>query len=202
LRASPYFCSLCHKESSRKGNALRHNTLVHEEQGEIYDRANNIIYSPQKPREPSPGYPKSKDVNVSFSSNVFHNNNKKLIGTDTYNPQAILKKAKNTTDVKSGQDNLFYQEVVKIGHLTEVFEDILSNYPQDIKKKLSDIMLNWALASQDPAQSYLENLSWFKNILYSDRFAQCISSFCNVPKSAANEILRNSILRKYRGQID
>jgi hypothetical protein len=176
--------------------------LVHEEQGEIYDRSNNIIYSPQKPREPSPGYPKSKDVNVSFSSNVFHNNNKKLIGTDTYNPQAILKKAKNTTDVKRGQDNLFYQEVVKIGHLTEVFEDILSNYPQDIKKKLSDIMLNWALASQDPAQSYLENLSWFKNILYSDRFAQCISSFCNVPKSAANEILRNSILRKYRGQID
>jgi hypothetical protein len=100
-------------------------------------------------------------------------------------------------DVKSGQDNLFYQEVGKIGHLTEVFEDMLSNYPQDTKKKLSEIMLNWALASQDPAQSYLENLSWFKNILYSDRFAQCISSFCNVPKSSANEILRNSILRKY-----
>jgi hypothetical protein len=65
--------------------------LVHEEQGEIYDRSNNTIYSPQKPREPSPGYPKSKDVNVGFGSNVFHNNNKKLNSTDTYNPQPILK---------------------------------------------------------------------------------------------------------------
>ena len=140
--------------------------LVHDEQGEIYDRSNNTIYSPRKPREPSPGHPKSNDVNVSFGSNVFHNNGKKLNSTDTYNPQPFLKKAKNTTDVKSGQDNLFYQEVGKIGHLTEVFEDMLSNYPQDTKKKLSEIMLNGALASQDPAQRYLENLSWFKNILY------------------------------------
>ena len=35
-------------------------------------------------------------------------------------------------------------------------------------------------------------------MIYSDRFAECISSFCNVPKASANEILRNSILRKYR----
>jgi hypothetical protein len=105
-------------------------------------------------------------------------------------------------EVKSGQDNLFYHEVGKLGHLTEIFEDMISNYPQDTKKRLSEMMLNWALVSQDPAQRYLENLSWFKNKLYSDRFAQCISSFSDLPKSAANEILRNSILRKYRGQID
>jgi hypothetical protein len=101
-------------------------------------------------------------------------------------------------DAKSGQDFLFYEEVEKIGKLTETFENILSNYPQDTKKRLSEMMLSCALASQDPAQNYNENLSWFRKILYSDKFAECISSFCNVPKSSANEILRNSILKKYR----
>ncbi len=101
-------------------------------------------------------------------------------------------------DVKSGQDYLFYEEVGKIGPLTEILEDMLSNYPQNTKKSVSEIMLSCALASQDPAQNYLENLSWFRNIIYSDKFAECISSFCNMPKASANEILRNSILRKYR----
>jgi hypothetical protein len=79
---------------------------------------------------------------------------------------------------------------------------MLSNYSQDTKKRVSEIMLSCALASQDPAQNYLENLTWCRNMIYSDRFAECISSFCNVPKALANEILRNSILRKYRRQID
>jgi hypothetical protein len=202
LRASPYFCSLCNKESSRKNNALRHNRLVHDEQGEIYDRSNNTIYSPQIPREPYPGYPISKNIVGSVGSNVFNSNGIKLNSTDIYNPQPILKRAKNREDVKSEQDNLFYQEVGKIGHLNEVLEGMLSTYPQDTKKRVSEMMLSCALASQDPKQNYLENLSWFKNVLYSDRFAQCISSFCNVPKSSANEILRNSILRKYREETD
>ena len=172
--------------------------LVHNELGEIYDRSNTKIYSPQIPREPPSGHPKAKGVNDSIGSNVFQDNGKKLNGADIYNPQSVLKKAKNNMDLKSGQDNLFYQEIEKIGQLTKVFDDMISNYPQDIKKRLSELMLNWALASQDPAQSYLENLSWFKITLYSDRFAQCIASTCNVPRSSANEILRNSILRKYR----
>jgi hypothetical protein len=35
-------------------------------------------------------------------------------------------------------------------------------------------------------------------MIYSDRFAECISSIFTMPKASANEILRNSILRKYR----
>jgi hypothetical protein len=201
LISSPYFCSLCNKESSRKNNALRHNRLVHDEQGEIHDRSNNTLYSPQIPREPYPGYPTSKDIVGSVGSNVFQNNGKKLNGTNTYNPQPILKKAKNSMDVKIGQDLLFY-EVGKIGYLNEVLEDMLSNYPQGTKKRVSEMMISCALASQDPKQNYLENLSWCRNMIYSDRFAECISSFCNVPKASANEILRNSILRKYRDRTD
>jgi hypothetical protein len=53
-------------------------------------------------------------------------------------------------DVKSGQDNLFYQ-VGKIGHSTEVFEDSHQITPQYTKKRLSEMMLNWVLASKDPA---------------------------------------------------
>ncbi len=161
-----------------------------------------MIYSPQKPEESSPGYPTSKDIIDSIGSNVFQNNGKKFNNTNKHSPQPILKKANSYTGVKSGQDFLFYKEAEKIGYLSEVLEDMLSNYSQDTKKRVSEIMLSCALASQDPAQNYLENLTRCRNMIYSDRFAECISSFCNVPKALANEILRNSILRKYRRQID
>ena len=53
-------------------------------------------------------------------------------------------------DVKSGQDYLFYEEVGKIGPLTEILEDMYQTILKTQRKSVSEIMLTvlWHLKIQ------------------------------------------------------
>jgi hypothetical protein len=91
---------------------------------ERYTTGHTIQYTISKHQKTISWVSQIKDIIGSIDSNVFQDNGKKFNNTGKYD-QPILKKAKNNMDVKSGQDYLSYEEVGKIGPLTEVLEDML-----------------------------------------------------------------------------
>lgn len=43
MRSGPSVCSVCSKNNTGKWKAQRHNMIVHMNQGQVYDRLNNLI---------------------------------------------------------------------------------------------------------------------------------------------------------------
>ncbi len=66
------------------------------------------------------------------------------------------------------------------------------------RKLVRDMMIVCSSSSFDPIDTFKENLTCLKNRKYANEIRDCISSFCNVPQSMANDFLRNSILRKHK----
>ena len=62
LKNLPYYCSGCGNTFDRKWNAFRHNKDVHDNQGEIYNKSNNLVYSP------GPLVPSSSDLKTEGSN--------------------------------------------------------------------------------------------------------------------------------------
>jgi hypothetical protein len=71
-----------------------------------------------------------------------------------------------------------------------------------VKEEIRGMVLLKAFMSPDPAKSLRESLSLCKGISCSNRIIDCISSYCNIPKPAANSLLRELIWRNAKSKGD
>ena len=189
LKNSPYYCSGCGNTFDRKWNAFRHNKDVHDNQGEIYNKSNNLVYSP------GPLVPSSSDLKTE-GSNDLQSGGKELNNNGMFNSQS---KCRKNTDIDSkSDDDIYYDGIGELAPSMDELNALLSEKPPHVKEKVLGMMLTWAFSSQNPVKSFKENLSLCKNITCSNKITECISSYGNIPKSVTSDFVRNSILRKIK----
>ena len=187
----PYICSRCSKIFTRKWTTQRHNKEVHKNQGQIYDRLNNLI--PNLPLLSSKDTSDPKESIGYFQTNIKEPNNNDVI----HNPFTI----KKTNKINFGSDDEIYdEEIGKLGPMLAELNRCLLNYPPDKRDLIYNMMVTRALFSLDPANTLKENLCFFKKREYENEIRDCVSSSCNIPKSMANEILRHSLLSKHKNK--
>lgn len=192
MRNGPYLCLVCNKITKRKWNALRHNRSRHKSQGKIYDKLNNLVYSPQ-----SQGVFSSNLNSNMGGSSIFEDKGKKNTGNpNLFNSKLVVKKA-NKIDYKS-EEECHNEGIERLGLLVDELTNLLSSEPPHIKKQILDMMIISALSSQNPVNTFSENLSFCKNKIYSNKIIGCISSICDIPNSLADMYLKKSILREYK----
>jgi len=107
----------------------------------------------------------------------------------------------NNIDEKS-EDDVYYGCVGELGLSLDELDALLSGHFPGVKGKIRGMVLLWAFASPNPAKSLRESLYLCKGISCSNRIIECISSYCNIPKPAANSLVRNSILRNAKSKGD
>ncbi|MBA3977280.1 MAG: hypothetical protein H0X50_03660 [Nitrosopumilus sp.] len=193
LNTGPYVCSICNKKTTRKWNARRHNSKVHMNRGQIYDRLNNLISDPIL--SASEDNLKSKDSVGGFHMDVGESNNNNVV----YPHSTINKTIKINTEM---EDEIFYKEIEKLGPMLVELNNRLLNYPTEKRDLIRKMMITRTFSSHDPSDTLKENLSFLKNRKYANEIRDCISSCCNIPKYMANEILRKSILNEHKYKID
>jgi hypothetical protein len=168
-------------------NAQRHNRKVHMNQGQVYDRLNNLI--PNLLLSPSEDILCLNNSIGDFQTNV----------TDPINNDAIHDPftIKKTNRINFGSDDkIFDEEIGKLVPMLAELNKCLLEYHRDERNLIYKIMVMRALSSIDPYNTLKENLCFFKNNEYANEISDCISSCCNIPIDMANEFLRRSILSK------
>ncbi len=190
-RTWPYICSGCNKIFTRKWTAQRHNRDVHRNQSQIYDRLNSLMPNLSLLPSKRTSYPKISigDINT----DVKEQNNNDVI----HDPFKI----KKTNRINFGSDDdIFDEEIGKLGPMLAELNKCLLKYPRDERDLIYKWMVMHSLSSIDPSNTLKENLCFFKNIEYANEIRDCISSCCNIPTDMANEFLRRSILSKHKNK--
>ncbi len=191
MRTGPYVCSICNKKDTRKWNAHRHNRIVHMNQGQVYDRLNNLVSN--LPLLSSEDISILKDSIGDFQTNVKDPNNNDVIKY----PFTI----KKTNKINLGSDDeIFEEEIGKLVPMLAELNKCLLKYPHDKRDQIYNMMATRAVFSLEPAITLKENLCFFKNREYANELRDCISSSYNMPKSMANEILRHSLISTHKNK--
>jgi hypothetical protein len=115
-------------------------------------------------------------------------------------PQAKTLESNNIDDMS--EDEVYYGCVGELGLPLDELDTLLSGHFPGTKGKIRAMVLLEALASPDPAKSVRESLSLCRGISCSNRIIDCISSYCNIPKPVANNLVRNSIWRNAKSKGD
>ena len=190
MRTGPYACSICNKKDSRKWNARRHNMIVHNNHGQVLDRLNNLVST-------LPLSSSGDDSNPLYSNGVIQPDNKELNVNRAILYYRLPIKKTNKINLAS-DDEIYDEEIGKLGHVMDKLNDIMSDYPQNERDSISKMMIACAFSSADPVNTLKENISFLKKNKYSNKIRDCISLYCNVTPSVANEHLRKSLVYKYR----
>jgi hypothetical protein len=95
-------------------------------------------------------------------------------------------------------DEIYDEELGKLGLMMDELDGFLSNCHQSERDQIRKMMITCTFSSFDLVNTLKENLDFFKKSKYSNKIRDCISLYCNIPPFMANELLRNSILYKYK----
>jgi hypothetical protein len=105
----------------------------------------------------------------------------------------------NNIDGRS-EDEVYYDFIGELGLPLDELDALLSGHFPGVKGMIRGMVLLEAFASPNPDKSLRESLSLCKGISCSNRIIDCISSYCNIPKPAANSLIRNSILHNAKSK--
>jgi hypothetical protein len=105
----------------------------------------------------------------------------------------------NNNDGRS-EDEVYYGCVGDFNLPLDELDALLSGLFPGVREKVRGMVLLGAFASPNPAKSLRESLSLCKGISCSNRIIDCISSHCNIPKPAANSLVRALILRNAKSK--
>ncbi len=195
MNNSPYTCSHCKRKFGRKWNAQRHN-FTHFNQGEIYDRFDNLVINLPLPQSKISVLGDNGIVRVFQAgvkeSNKNHNHDH-MIGIPSIK-NAIKREGKS-------EDDVYDEDMEKLVPIMNELDGVLSNYPQRERDCIRNMVIMWVMSSYDPISKLKEALSFIKNNKLSNEIRDCISSFCSIPPSMASIVLRNSILRKHKSNV-
>ena len=192
---SPYTCSLCKRKIGRKWNAQRHN-FTHFNQGKIYDGFNTLVENLPLPQS------KISALKVNGIDGVLQTRAKKSNKNHNHDHMIGFPSIKNAIkrEIKS-EDDVYDDGMKKLVPIMNELDGVLSNYPQTVRGCIRNIVIMLSMSSFDPISNLIENLSFIKNNKLSNEIRDCISSFCNIPPSMANVVLRNSILREHKSNV-
>jgi hypothetical protein len=129
--------------------------------------------------------PSSSDLKTE-GSNDLQSGDKKLNNNSVFNSQSQIKK--NTNIDSKSDDDIYYDAIGEMVPSMDELKALLSDEPSDVKEKILGMILTWDFSSQDPVKSFKGNLSLGKNITCSNKITECISSYCNIPKSVTRDL--------------
>jgi hypothetical protein len=164
--------------------------------GVLYDRSNNLVETTAKAVVPF------------WLDRKPHSDGSGLRGVDGRSPDkgAIPGPRPKTMESNNiddrSEDEVYYGCIAEFGLHLDDLDALLSSHSPGVKEKIRGMVLLGAFASPNPVKSLRESLSLCKGISCSNRIIDCISSYCNMPKPAANSIVRNSILRNAKSKGD
>ncbi|MDQ4074551.1 MAG: hypothetical protein M3162_09665 [Thermoproteota archaeon] len=188
----PYRCSICSKITSRKENALRHNTNKHSGQGMVYDSANKLVYAPSSTLS-SDSTKQKESMLFGIKDSKEESNHH---GTNKHHQESFVKKNKSLT--LEDDNETYYKDAGEWGLCIDEMEAMLASQPQDIKDVIPSMMLRCAIMSMDPLESFKGSLALFKDIDHSNKLVEFVSKNLNIPLLHAKELVKSSILRKYK----
>ncbi len=195
MNKNPYACSLCKRSFGRRWNAQRHN-FTHFNQGEIYDRFDNLVMNLPLPQDKISGL-RDNGIGGLFQAGIGepnkNHNQDHILGVPSIK-NAIKREIKSEVDI-------YNESMEKLVPIMNELDGVLSKYPQGKRDFIRNMLTMSCVSSGDPISNLKENLSFIKNNKLSYEIRDCISSFCNIPPSMASVVLRNSILRNHNGSI-
>lgn len=156
-----YRCTYCHKTFSRKSNANRHNTDIHNELALIHNIENDWASNKRKTDviDPSTVGPNSTQTVATGISSLYNNNNKTRSEDKPQNPNSIFKDLVHNNEDNSGADtnadiklaDKFLKFFEKLMPLVNELDILLKSYKKqdEIAKIISDT-ITLSMMSQDP----------------------------------------------------
>jgi hypothetical protein len=131
--------------------------------------------------------------NIAGSSAFEDKGKKNTEYPNLFNSKPVVKKA-NKIDFNS-EEECYNEGTEKLVLLVDELTNLLSGQPPNKRKQILDMMIISALSSQNPVNTFSENLSFCKNEIYSNKLIGCVSSSCGIPNSLASIYLKRAILR-------
>lgn len=115
-------------------------------------------------------------------SSVFEDKGKKNTKyPNFFNSKTVVKKA-NKIGFKSEEE--CYNEGTEKSILSvDELANLSSGEPPNKRKQIPDMMIISPVSSQNPVNTFSENLSFCKNEIYSNKLIGCVSSCCGIPNS-------------------